>query len=221
MKTVQNETPVLEDIQPVIDEKIVDTVYEIFQSVSELDILSDVFDDLAGRLIDDLKANSLLEYNLELTEDQKEHLRNAVKAKGQETARNYLANLNKDNRAKSIYGVVREKTTAIADTVLSAIGQEVNRGAIINAQVVQANSKNEAYDEILFRKTKSSGDITVPTSCVIISTNCIEVIKASCQEEREEDENAEEEKGNIRKFPAQKAAADKPSKPPKKKEKHD
>jgi hypothetical protein len=113
-----------------------------------------------------------------------------------------LANLNTDGRTKNIYALVREKTTAIADAVLSAIGQEINRGAIINAEAVQANSKNPKYDEILLRKTKSAGDITVPTSVVMISTNCVEVIKSSCQEEVKDEENPEgeenpdKEKGN-------------------------
>jgi hypothetical protein len=186
LRTVQNEKPTVEDIQPVIDEKIVDIVQEIFEAVVQLNTLDSIFEDLANRLIDDLKANSLLEYNLELTDDQKEHLRKVIKVKGADTVRNYLANLTNDDRTKEAYGVVREKTTEIADSVLSSIGQEINRGAIINAQAVQANSKNKAYDEILLRKTKSSGDITVPTSCILISTNCVEVIKASCQGEEKE-----------------------------------
>jgi len=183
-KVLKNEQITLDDIQPVIDEQIVDTVHDIFEAIVDLNPLHDIFEDLANRLIDDLKANSLMEYNLELKDEQKDRLRNALKQKGDETVNNYLANLAKDSRTKLIYGHVREKTTAIADAVLSSIGQEINRGTIINATAVQASSKNEKYDEILFRKSKSSGDIAVPTSCVIISTNCIEVIKASCQEEK-------------------------------------
>jgi len=202
MKVVQNQTPDFEDIQPVIDEQIVDTVHEIFEAVIKVKGLDDLFMDLANRLIEDLKANSLLEFNLELTDDQKDHLRRAVKNKGEETVRNYLANLKTDDRTKLAYGHVREKTTRIVDAVLSSIGLEINRGAIINARAVQANSKNEKYDEILLRKTKSSGDITVPTSVIVLSTNCVDVIKASCQTEKKEDDPGE-------------AAADKPEKPPK------
>ena len=199
MKIVQNEVPTLEDIQPIIDKQIVDTVYDIFKTIIELNPLNDLFEDLANKLIDNLKANSLLEYNLELSDDQKEQLRKAVSDKGEETVRNYLANLNNDERTKLTYGLVRERTTEIADTVLSTIGQEINRGAIINAQAVQANSKNKAYDEILLRKTKTSGDITVPTSVIVISSNCVEVIKASCQEGKEEQVGIEKELTDISK----------------------
>jgi len=190
---VQNQRPDFDDIQPVIDEKIVETVHGIFESVIELNPLNDLFVDLANRLITDLAANSLLEFNLELSEDQKKQLTNAVQSKGAETVENYLANLNKDERTKLVYGLVKEKTTAIADSLLSSIGQEINRGMVINAAAVQANSKNEKYDEILLRKSKSSGDITVPTSVLLLSSNVVELFKSSCQEGKTEDEEGEGE----------------------------
>jgi hypothetical protein len=191
MKVVQNHQPDIADIQPVIDNQIVETVHGIFESVIELNPLDDLFEDLANRLIEDLAANSLLDYNLELSDDQKEQLRKAVKDKGTETVRNYHANLNTDERTKLVYGLVREKTTEIADSLLSSIGQEINRGTIINCHAVQANSENEKYDEILLRKSKYSGDITVPTDCILLSSNCVELFKSSCQEAKEEDTGEE------------------------------
>jgi hypothetical protein len=193
--TVQNEETVLEDVQPVIDENIANTVHEIFSAVLELNPLQTLFEDLAKRLIDDLAANSLLDYNLELKEDQKKQLTSACRNKGHEVVSLYLSNLNVDERTKKVYGVCREKTTEIVDAILSSIGREINRGALINAWAVQANSKNPKYDEILLRKTKSAGDITVPTSVVMISTNCVEIIKASCQEAKKEDAGEESEPG--------------------------
>jgi hypothetical protein len=191
--------PDFEDIQPVIDKQIVETVRKIFDSVIELNPLQDIFEDLANRLIEDLAANSLLEYNLELTDDQKIQLRKAVKNKGKETVETYQANLQADERTKLVYGLVREKTTEIADSLLSSIGKEINRGTIINCRAVQANSKNDKYDEILLRKSKYSGDITVPTDCVLLSSNCVEIFKNSCQEnddqEAEGETNAEGEDG--------------------------
>jgi hypothetical protein len=185
MNVVQNQQPDFEDIQPVIDERIVNTVYEIFEAVAQRDPLDDIFENLANRIIENLDANSFMEQDLKLSEEQKDVMRNNIKNLGHETVRIYLAGLNLDERTKLTYGLVREKATEIADALLSAIGQEINRGAVINAQAVQANSKNKAYDEILLRKTKSSGDITVPTSVIVISTNCVDVIKQSCQEEKD------------------------------------
>jgi hypothetical protein len=212
---VQNGVAVIEDVRPIIDEEIVNTVKEIFEAVSSLTILEDIFTDLTERLVTDLKANSLLDFNLELSEDQRKHLLSVITTKGNEACQNYLANLNADDRTKNIYALVRGKTTEIADAVLSAIGQEINRGAIINAVAVQANSKNPKYDEILLRKTKSAGDITVPTSVVMISTNCVEVIKSSCQEEVKGEENPEgegEEADPESSDDEERAVADKPVK---------
>jgi hypothetical protein len=215
ISAVQNEVTVIEDVRPIIDEEIVNIVKEIFEAVSDLDILEDIFADLTERLVTDLKANSLLDFNLELSEDQRKQLLSVIVSKGDEACQNYLANLNTDGRTKNIYALVRGKTTEIADTVLSAIGREINRGAIINAEAVQANSKNPKYDEILLRKTKSAGDITVPTSVVMISTNCVEVIKSSCKEEVQAEENPEGEGEEADPEPSddeERAVADKPVK---------
>jgi hypothetical protein len=208
--TVQNEKTTLEDVQSVIDENIVTTVHEIFSAVLNLNPLQDLFEDLAKRLIDDLAANSLLDYNIELKEDQKKQLTSACCNKGHKVVSMYLSSLNVDECTKEIYGVCREKTTEIVDAILSSIGREINRGVLINAQAVQFNAKNEKYDEILIRKTKHAGGITIPTNCLLISTNCVEAIKKSCQEV------IEEQDGDIEpEEPAQEenVAADKPFKP--------
>jgi len=184
-KVVQNQKPDFEDIQPEINQQIVNIVRDIFDSIIKLNDLESIFADLSKRLIEDLRVNSFMENDLELTDLQKDQLHIAIETKGIETVQNYIANLDKGLHTKLVYGLVREKTTEIVDIILSTIGQEINRGAIINAKAVQANSKNEKYDEILLRKTKASGDITVPTNVILISTNCMEVIKASCQTEKE------------------------------------
>jgi hypothetical protein len=136
-----------------------------------------------------------MEYNLELSDDQKKALETAIAARGYETARIYLANLKGDKRTEKIYEIVKLKTAAIADKVLRSIGAEVNRGSIINALAVASNAKNDDYNEITVRSGKSGGDITIPTQVLLISTNCVEVIKKSCAGKFEDklDEEEEEE----------------------------
>jgi len=209
---VQNKESAVEDIQPVIDEKIAGTVFDIFDAVLRHDMLQDMFEDLANALIADLSANSFMEFDLELKEDQKAQIRKAVKIKGNETVRKYLAEIDTDERAREVYGTVREKTTGIVDSVLSAIGRQINRGILINAVAVQANAKNENHDEILLRKSKTSGDITIPTHCLLISTNCVAAIKASCQEEVEPDTSDGNERKPVGKAKRERAAADTPAK---------
>ena len=181
MSSVQNKKTSIDDVQAVVDEVIVNTVFDIFDSVLHLNPLLDLFKDLSEKLITELAVHSFMEYNLELSKDQREALCRVVAAKGNETARTYLSNLEKDERTQEVYDIVKEKTASIADAVLSSIGNNINRGAIINAVAVQANAKSEKVDEILLQKTKSSGDITIPTNCILISTNCVSVIKASCE----------------------------------------
>ncbi|MDR2783800.1 MAG: hypothetical protein LBB48_08205 [Treponema sp.] len=206
---VQNKKTSIEDVQVVVDEVIVNTVFDIFDAVVRLNPLQDLFKDLSEKLITELSIQSFMEYNLELSEDQRGALSGAVAAKGNETARTYLANLKKDERTQKVYDIVKEKTKGIADAVLSSIGQEINRGAIINAVAVQANAKSEKVDEILLQKTKASGDITIPTNCILISTNCVSVIKSSC--ERQTTEQKRNGEGDTEDETKTETAADEPN----------
>jgi hypothetical protein len=190
--SVQNKKASVEpDVRVIVDEVIVNTVYDIFKRVMELNPVHDLFDDLTDQLAKGLIAQSFMEYNLELTNDQRSALGRCVSAKGHAAVRTYLSNVEKDERTRRVYDIVKEKTGSIADAVLSSVGREINRGAVINAVAVQANAKSEDYDEILLRKTKTSGDITIPTHCVLISTNCVSVIKSSCDRQTNEEKRNE------------------------------
>jgi len=180
----------IEDVHGVIDEAVVNTVFGIFEAVTKLNLLDDIFNDLSEALIAELHNQSFMEFNLELTEEQKEALKRVIAARGNAAVRKYLANIDMDKRTKDVYQVCKDKTESIVDRVLASIGQEVNRGAIINAVAVQANAKNEDYNEILLRTGKNSGDVTIPINCVLISTNCVAVIKTSCGKEPEQGKDA-------------------------------
>jgi hypothetical protein len=228
MSVLQNKkTPIEVDVQGVVDEVIANTVYEIFSALLDMDPVQNLFDDLTDRLATELLGQSILEFNLELSEDQRKALTQVVRARGNDTVNNYLLDLDKDKRTQDIYDFVKDHTASIADSVLRSIGAAINRGAIINATAVQANAKGEEYDEILLRKSKGGGDITIPTQCILMSTNCVSVIQDSCRTEAHpEDEEAQdtgeqgdaeetaaapEEKGG-KKPKREKAAADKPAK---------
>ncbi|MDR2048374.1 MAG: hypothetical protein LBP69_02875 [Treponema sp.] len=229
--SVQNKkTPIEVDVPSVVDEVIVNTVYEIFSALLDMAPVQNLFDDLTDRLATELMGQSILEFNLELSEDQRNALTQVIRARGNDTVNNYLLNLDKDKRTKDIYAFVKEHASAIADSVLRSIGQAINRGAIINATAVQANAKGEEYDEILLRKSKGGGDITIPTHCILMSTNCVSVIQESCKteghpedeegedqdgegqgENGEEDTAVEPEERSVKKARREKAAADKPA----------
>jgi hypothetical protein len=189
---IQNGKTSLEDVEAVIDNEIVDTVYGIFDDVLKLNELDVIFNDLTNRFAQELYGQSLLDCNLELSAEQRGALQRCVVTRGHDAVKQYLAKLNKDERTKAVYDIVKERCTAISDAVLSSIGRVVNRGAVLNAYAVQANAKNEDYDEILLRKTKSSGDITIPTNCILISTNCVSLIKDLCLTEKAPEEDVDE-----------------------------
>jgi hypothetical protein len=60
---------------------------------------------------------------------------------------------------------------------MSAIGAEINRGALLAMTAVKVNATNDERDEVVMWKSKTTGDITCPTRGVFVSTNCVEKIK--------------------------------------------
>jgi len=72
---------------------------------------------------------------------------------------------------------VIEELMKVPEETMAAIGEAINRGALLAMTALCANAKNEDFDEIIMRKSKQTGNITIPTRGVFISTNCIERIK--------------------------------------------
>jgi hypothetical protein len=157
---VQNGATVIEDVRPIIDEEIVNIVKEIFEAVSSLDILEDIFADLTERLVTDLKANSLLDFNLELSEDQRKQLLSVIVSKGNEACQNYLANLNTDGRTKNIYALVRGKTMEKKFLIKSETIEKVVDG--------YNNIWNYHYQEYTFNDKYPDADVyalRIPQGC--------------------------------------------------------
>jgi hypothetical protein len=93
----------IEDVQGAIDEVVVNTVFGIFEAVTKLNLLDDIFNDLSEALIAELHNQSFMEFNLELTEEQKEALKRVIAARGNAAVRKYLANIDMDKRTKDVY----------------------------------------------------------------------------------------------------------------------
>jgi hypothetical protein len=93
--------------------------------------------------------------------------------------------------------LVSHNVRKIAEKVLAGVGQEVNRGAIINCVAVAADAKSEDYDQIILRKSKTAGDITIPTQCILFSTNCVEVIQNSVIVDNKKDSKKSKKQGGA------------------------
>lgn len=166
-------------VESVVDNNVKKTAQEIFEAVINLDSFGNIAADITKRMIAALAKESFMTVDMELTDNQKEVLSKATNKLVHSCVDTYVSNLKTDERTMHIVNIVEEKTKAILERTLHDIGQEVNRGCIINSIAVKADAKNDNYNTIELRHGKRSGDITVPTKGVFISTNCVELIQNS------------------------------------------
>lgn len=182
-KVIQNAPGAL-DAQPgskkelgLIQTEVKNAVQTIFESVVGLEDFGNIMDDLATKIITDLANKNFFTEQLELTEKQKEALRSALPSIKDRAKNEYIENIDTDKRRKAIAAIVKREATNLAERVLSAVGQEVNRGACINASCVVMDAKNPDYNQMTLRASKMSGDMTTPCSVLVIATNTIDFIK--------------------------------------------
>lgn len=184
---MENKVIIQNDIvESVVDNNVKENAQNIFEAVINLDSFNHIGEDIAKSMIVELANESFMTVNLELNDKQKEVLTAATKQLVTKCVQMYVSNIKKDERTKAIVEIVEDKTKAIIERTLYCIGQEVNRGCLINSTAVKADVKNDNYNTIELRHSKRSGDITVPTKGVFISTNCIELIQNSIKIDTEE-----------------------------------
>ena len=155
------------------------TTETMWNCVVGWDPLQDLMKDISTAVAKELKNSSFMTVNLELTESQKNKLLDVFQTIAQQQKDVYIAKREEDKRQKALYEAVVSCLRNIIEQVLAGIGAEINRGAIINAIAVAADTKNADHNKIELNHSKDSGDITIPTRGVFISTNCIEIIKDS------------------------------------------
>ena len=175
-KIIQNE----ELVENVINNTVQKSAQMVFEQVVGLDKYRHIAEDIAASFSAELMSQSFMTVQLELTEKQKEALLNACIQVVNNCVNKYVSQIKKDERTEETVEIVESLLKNICEEVLSSIAQEINRGAIINSTAVSADTKNEKFNKIELNHSKASGDITIPTRGVFLSTNCIEVIKNSC-----------------------------------------
>ena len=188
-----------------IDETARTVTQEILENVIDYDPFSDLCADVTAAIISDMENESFMTQDLRLTDNQKELLREHIDTHVTQAKKVYKGKLETDKRTKELSEYTKNALKGMLERLLSAIGQEFNRGAIINAIAVSADSKSPDFNKIELRHSKTSGDITIPTRGVFMSTNCIEALQKSIEsadqpleeqaEPAEEPENDEENDG--------------------------
>lgn len=175
---IQNET-----IANVVREDVQEVTQEIFDEVIGLNYFRDIADDISNAAIGELANQSFMTINLELTEKQKEVLTGAMRNIVETVVKTYVGNIKNDDRTKEVVDIVQNNIRKIIEQTLCDIGQEINRGCVINSSAVKADAKNENYNTIELRHSKLSGDITVPTKGIFVSSNCVDLILNSVKVE--------------------------------------
>lgn len=164
-----------------IDEVAYNSTQEVLEAVVNWDPFKDVCDDIVAAIISDMENASFMTQDLNLTEKQRELLKTNIDTIVTNAQKVYKGKLESDKRSKDLHEFVKKNLKAMLERLLAAIAREINRGAIINAVAVAADTKALDTNKIELRHSKNSGDITIPTNGVFISTNCVEVISKSIE----------------------------------------
>ena len=189
-KANEESTVVQNVARMVIDKTVAEQTQTVFEKVISLNQWDSVATAITNRLADELKEQSFMTTDLELTEKQKDALGNGLSVIVSEVVKNYKAQVSNDERTVSTYLIVKGAMRSIIERVLSGIGEEINRGAVINAVAVSADSKGKDFNKVELQYSKDAGDITIPTKGVFISTNCVETIRDSIRVDEIEKLNA-------------------------------
>jgi len=182
---VQNEATKLD--VPVVDSThpsatvCRDAAVNVFERVMNWHPLHQTAEIAAVNLIAKMENDTFFETQLALTERQQEHIKEHIATVFKEAASAAIAKVRDFEKQSSefIGNIVIQELMKIPEATMHAIGEVVNRGALLAMTAVEANSTNEDYDKIGMRKSKITGDITIPTRGIFISTNVVEEIKAN------------------------------------------
>lgn len=181
-KIIANSEPAVANLAQEQTNKVAkEATQRLFENVSGLEDFNNIAEDIVALLKQELVNRSFMTVQLELSDQQAKYLEDFVERAVHSARDRYLGNLEKDKRTKSIVGLCEDTMRSVIEETLAGIGQEINRGAAINATAVSANAKKDDYNSIELNYSKVAGDITIPTRGVFISTNCVQVIQDSCK----------------------------------------
>lgn len=173
---VSNSSPVEHAVTGAVQTCVTD----IFHTVVKMEKVQHIATDIAALLTQELRNASFMTEQLDLNEAQVKKLLDVVEKITMTARDKYLGALKKDTRTKDLVGVVEANVKRVVDIALSGIGQAINRGAVINATAVKANATKEDVNscELVYA---SGTDLTIPTKCVLISSNCVAAVQDACK----------------------------------------
>ena len=197
MTTQEQKNRVQNAVEIKVNETAQAVTQQILENVVDYDPMSDFCADVTAAIISDMENASFMVEDLSLTEKQKDLLREHINTHITTAKKIYKGKLETDKRTKALYEVTKLALKDMLERLLAEIGQEFNRGAVINAIAVAADTKNPDSNKIELRSSKKAGDITIPTQGIFISTNCIEAMSKSIDEAGQPQDEQEEQEDDA------------------------
>jgi hypothetical protein len=185
----QNASVENENLVAIIKNEVVQNATStIFEEISNLESIQIISEIISEEIALEFMHQSFMTQQLELTDLQKEKLLSFIKIVVEKSKSRYLSQINKEKRTERVSQIVQFNLVSILEEMLSGLAQEVNRGALINCVAVAADTKNEKYNKIELQSYKTAGDITIPTRCLLVSTNCLDIIRNSIEDSNKENQ---------------------------------
>ena len=163
-------------IERVVNDDVKAATQKVFEKVIELNYFGHIANDISKALAAELQNASFMTVDLELSDKQKDVMARAMANIVTNAVNTYIGGIKNDERTKDTVEIVEGELKKIAEIVLRDIGQEINRGCIINSVAVKADAKSDKYNTIELHHSKGSGDVTVPTKGIFVSSNCVDLI---------------------------------------------
>lgn len=178
-------------INSVKNEIVANATQKIFEDVMNLENIANLSKIITENIVNEFIHKSFMSEQLELTELQVEKFLAFIEIIVQKSKSRYLNQISQNEQTKKIADVIVINLESILEEMLSGLGKEVNRGALINCVAVAADTKSDKFNKIELQTYKTAGDITIPTRCLLVSTNCLDLIKNSIVVEKFNKETGE------------------------------
>lgn len=178
-------------INSVKNEIVANATQKIFEDVMNVENIANLSKIITENIVTEFIHKSFMSEQLELTELQVEKFLAFIDIIVQKSKSRYLNQISQNEQTKKIADVIVINLESILEEMLSGLGKEVNRGALINCVAVAADTKSDKFNKIELQTYKTAGDITIPTRCLLVSTNCLDLIKNSIVVEKFNKETGE------------------------------
>lgn len=76
-----------------------------------------------------------------------------------------------------------EQINLLSEIISTEIAAELMHASFMTEQLELTEKQKERLNKIELHMWKSAGDITIPTRCLLVSTNCLDLIKTSVEKQ--------------------------------------